>query len=100
MHQIQLNDQLYEEAQRRATATGFSSVDDFVANILRLELNETDELPPEPTVTVAIESNDGPDKFPLIPETFDALTDDCNPITLSAFDATKFPPILVTFGTV
>ena len=56
MHQIQLNDQLYEEAQRRATATGFSSVDDFVANILRLELNETDELPPEPTVTVAIES--------------------------------------------
>ncbi len=38
MHQIQLSNDLFEGAQRRATEAGFSSVDDFVAEVLRHEL--------------------------------------------------------------
>jgi len=34
MQQIQLDDHLYKEAQRRAAAAGFSSVDDFVADVV------------------------------------------------------------------
>jgi hypothetical protein len=44
MHQIQLTDQLFEEAQRRAAAAGFPSVDDYVAKVSQQELNaETEE---------------------------------------------------------
>ena len=38
MHQIQLADQLYEEAQRRAIEAGFTTVDEFVADIVAQEL--------------------------------------------------------------
>jgi hypothetical protein len=34
MHQIQLDDQLYKEAQRRATEAGFATVDEYVAEML------------------------------------------------------------------
>ena len=34
MHQVSLNDHLYQEAQRRAEAAGFSSVDEYVADVL------------------------------------------------------------------
>lgn len=34
MHQVNLNDRVYEEARRRAQAAGFSSVDDYVADVL------------------------------------------------------------------
>jgi hypothetical protein len=41
MHQVQLNDKLYKEAQRRAREAGFGSVDEFVAD--RLESDFSDE---------------------------------------------------------
>lgn len=44
MHQIQLNDQLYQEAQRRATESGFGSVDEYVASMLQHDLDEADNL--------------------------------------------------------
>jgi PHD/YefM family antitoxin component YafN of YafNO toxin-antitoxin module len=45
MHQIQLNDQLYQEAERRASAAGFVSVDDYVADVLQHDLlAETENL--------------------------------------------------------
>lgn len=34
MHQIQLNDDVFEEAQRRAAQAGFASVDAYVAVLL------------------------------------------------------------------
>jgi hypothetical protein len=34
MHQINLNDALFEDVQRRATAAGFANVDDYVADLL------------------------------------------------------------------
>lgn len=34
MHQVNLDDRIYEEARRRAEAAGFSSVDDYVADVL------------------------------------------------------------------
>lgn len=37
MHQVQLTDELYKEAERRARAAGFSSVDEFVADRLASE---------------------------------------------------------------
>jgi hypothetical protein len=40
---IQLNDQLYLEAQRRAATAGFPSVDEYVADILHHELLEETE---------------------------------------------------------
>ena len=43
MHQVNLNDQLYNEAQRRATAAGFSSVDDYVADVLSHDFELDDE---------------------------------------------------------
>jgi hypothetical protein len=42
MHQIQLNDQLYQEAQRRAAEAGFGSVDEYVADVLQHDLEETE----------------------------------------------------------
>lgn len=43
MQQIQLNDQLYQEAQRRASASGFVTVDEYVANVLLHDLHEESE---------------------------------------------------------
>jgi hypothetical protein len=44
MHQIQLNDQLYQEAQRRAAEAGFGSVDEYVAEMLQHDLEDTENL--------------------------------------------------------
>ncbi len=44
MHQIQLNDQLYQDALRRAAEVGFQTVDEFVADILQHELEDTENL--------------------------------------------------------
>ena len=41
MHQVQLTDQLYKEAERRAREAGFASVDEFIAD--RLESDFFDE---------------------------------------------------------
>lgn len=35
MYQIQINDQLYQDALRQATANGFGSVDDYVISFLK-----------------------------------------------------------------
>jgi hypothetical protein len=43
MPQIQLNDQLYEEAERRATEAGFSTVDEYVADFLSHHLHDDSE---------------------------------------------------------
>jgi hypothetical protein len=40
MHQVQLNDQLYREVQRRAAEAGFGTVDDYVADVLQQELED------------------------------------------------------------
>jgi len=40
MQQVQLAEELYRNAQRRAQATGFSSVDEYVAEILSHELSD------------------------------------------------------------
>jgi hypothetical protein len=38
MQQIQLNDQLYKKAQRRASEAGFASVDEYIAEVLSHDL--------------------------------------------------------------
>ena len=38
MHQIHLSDQLYQQAQRRAAAAGFPSVDEYIADVLQHDL--------------------------------------------------------------
>jgi hypothetical protein len=43
MHQIQLEDQLYREAERRASAAGFVTVDQYVADVLQQDLLEETE---------------------------------------------------------
>ena len=43
MQQIQLNDQLYLVAQRRASAAGFVTVDEYVADVLQHDLHEESE---------------------------------------------------------
>ena len=40
MHQIQLDDQLYQEAERRASASGFVTVDEYVADALQQDRHE------------------------------------------------------------
>jgi hypothetical protein len=40
MHQVQLADDVYKDAQRRAAEAGFSSVDDYVADVLTNDLFE------------------------------------------------------------
>ena len=40
MHQINLSEELFQDAQRRATAAGFSSVDEFVAVVLSDALHD------------------------------------------------------------
>ena len=44
MHQIQLDEQLYQEAQRRAAEGGFGSVDEYVADRLRHDFEEPENL--------------------------------------------------------
>ena len=43
MHQIQLSDQLYQVAQRRAAEAGFGSVDEYVADMLQQDLEDQSE---------------------------------------------------------
>jgi hypothetical protein len=43
MQQVQLNDQLYKDVQRRATEAGFSTVDEYVADVLSFDLHEGTE---------------------------------------------------------
>ena len=40
MHQIQLDDELFQEAQRRAIAAGFESVDAYVAEVLQHDFED------------------------------------------------------------
>ena len=44
MHQIYLSDQLYQEAQRRAAESGFSNVNEYVADLLSLDLGPAEDL--------------------------------------------------------
>ena len=44
MRYIQLNGQLYQEAQRRAAECGFASVDDYVTSMLQADVEETENL--------------------------------------------------------
>jgi hypothetical protein len=43
MHQVQLNDQLYKEVRRRATEAGFSTVDEYIAEVLSHDLHDDTE---------------------------------------------------------
>jgi hypothetical protein len=43
MHQVQLSEKLYKEAERRALRAGFGSVDDFVADRLENDFSEDEE---------------------------------------------------------
>jgi hypothetical protein len=43
MHRIQLDDRLYQEAERRASVAGFVSVDEYVADVLQHDLDEATE---------------------------------------------------------
>jgi hypothetical protein len=43
MHQINLSDQLYQEALRKAAEAGFPSVDEYVADVLQHDLHEETE---------------------------------------------------------
>jgi hypothetical protein len=43
MHQIQLSDQLFLIAQRRAAEAGFGSVDEYVADMLQHDLEDQSE---------------------------------------------------------
>jgi hypothetical protein len=43
MHQIQLADQLYQEAQRRAINAGFTTVDEYVADVIAQDLELSHE---------------------------------------------------------
>jgi hypothetical protein len=40
MHQVNLSEQLYQNAQRRAAEAGFANVDEYVADVLAHDLNE------------------------------------------------------------
>ena len=41
MHQIQVSDGLFESLQRRAAASGFESVNEYVVDLLENDLSET-----------------------------------------------------------
>ncbi len=43
MQQVNLSDQLYHEAQRRAAEAGFATVDEYVADVLSLDFQLTTE---------------------------------------------------------
>ncbi|MDR3692748.1 MAG: hypothetical protein P4L46_25430 [Fimbriimonas sp.] len=40
MHQVQIADQLYQEAEKRARVAGFATVDEYVADALAADLHE------------------------------------------------------------
>lgn len=40
MHRIQLEDQLYQEAQRRAAEAGFENVEAYIADVVQHDLEE------------------------------------------------------------
>jgi len=40
MHQVQFNDKLYKEAQRRAAEAGFPTVDEYIADVVSHDLLE------------------------------------------------------------
>jgi hypothetical protein len=42
MHQVQLSDQLYQEAARRAREAGFQSVEDYFADLVHKDASEYD----------------------------------------------------------
>jgi len=47
MQQVQLNDHLYKKVQRRAAEAGFSTVDEYIADVLSHDLHEgTENLDP------------------------------------------------------
>jgi hypothetical protein len=37
MHQVELADELYQQAERRATESGYASVDEYIAEVLAQE---------------------------------------------------------------
>lgn len=43
MHQVQLSDQLYQQAQQRAAEAGFQSVDEYVAEIVESDVSASSE---------------------------------------------------------
>ena len=43
MHQVHLTDQLYQEAQRRAIEAGFTTVDEYVADVIAHDLELSNE---------------------------------------------------------
>jgi hypothetical protein len=43
MHPVQLADQVYQEAQRRATEAGFASVDDYIADVVIQDVSDSCE---------------------------------------------------------
>jgi PHD/YefM family antitoxin component YafN of YafNO toxin-antitoxin module len=43
MHKVQVTDQLYQEAQRRAAEVGFVSVDEYIADVLKRDLQDDTE---------------------------------------------------------
>ena len=44
MHQVQLSDQVYDQVKRRAEEAGFKSVDEYVADVLVNDAQETEDL--------------------------------------------------------
>ncbi len=44
MHQIQIDDQLYQEANRRAAEAGVASVDEYVVDRLRHDFEEVENI--------------------------------------------------------
>ncbi len=44
MQQIRLDDELFQEAQRRAAEVGFESVDQYVADVLQQDLEDAENL--------------------------------------------------------
>ena len=44
MHHIRLDDQLYQEAERRAAEAGFVSVDEYIADVLKHDFQEIENL--------------------------------------------------------
>lgn len=42
MHQVHLSDNLYEQARRRAQESGFTDVDEYIAEVVASDLEEID----------------------------------------------------------
>jgi hypothetical protein len=43
MHKVQLTDQLYKEAQRRALEAGYATVDEYIANMVSNDMHDETE---------------------------------------------------------